>query len=217
MAARRPECRKSTANTRLCGITRVLARKCWAARLANGNTLIAEQGPCQVVEVDHAGKVVSTIKLTTSEEHFHRQVRNVHRLPSGNILAGHEGKGAIREVDPTGKLVWEIKGIENAPDAWRLPSGNTLIACGTQARVIEVTPENKIVWEFAKSDAPELNLVWVASLQILKNGNYLVGNFLRGQEGKGVHAFEVTKDKKVVWKYDDHKLVKSLATIRAIE
>jgi hypothetical protein len=72
------------------------------------------------------------------------------------------------------------------------------------------------VWEFGDRDAPELNLTWVSSIQPLKNGNIIVGNFLRGQEGRGAHVFEVTRDKKVVWKWDDHRLVQSLATVRVI-
>lgn len=186
-------------------------------RLENGNTLVAEQGPCQVVEVDPKGSVVQTTPLTTTEEHFHRQVRNVHKLKDGNILAAHEGEGAIREYEPSGRVVWEFKGVENAGEALRLANGNTLIAGATQKRLFEVTPEGKTVWEFKSEDAPELNLTWLFSLQLLDNGNYLVGNFLRGQEGKGAHAFEVTRDKKVVWKFDDHNMVKSLTTVRAVD
>jgi hypothetical protein len=186
-------------------------------RLDDGNTLVAEQGPCRAVEVDPKGKVVHVTKLTTTEEGFHRQVRNVHKLAGGNILAGHEGEGAVREVNPDGKVIWEYTKVENAPEALRLANGNTLISCGTQKRLIEVTPAGKIVWEFGARDAPELNLTWVASLQILKNGNYVVGNFLRGQEGKGAHAFEVTRDKKVVWTFKDHDLAKSITTVRVLD
>ena len=186
-------------------------------RLANGNTLIAEQGPCQAVEVNKEGKVVRTTPLTTTEKGYHLQVRNVHQLPNGNILAGHEGEGAVREVAPDGKLVWEYTKVENAGEAVRLANGNTLIACGTQKRVIEVTPKGEVVWEFGPKDAPELNLTWISSLQVLKNGNYVVGNFLRNQEGKGVHAFEVTREKKVVWTFADHKLAKSITTIRVLD
>lgn len=186
------------------------------SRLPNGNTLIAEQGPCQAVEVDAQGKVVHITPLTTSVKPYHLQVRNVHKLPNGNILSAHEGEGAAREVDPTGKVVWEYTGVENVNDAQRLKNGHTLISCGTQKRVIEVTRDGKIVWEFGAADAPELNLVWVSSVQVLKSGNLLVGNFLRGHEGKGVHAFEVTRKKKVVWTFADHVLAKSITTVRVI-
>jgi outer membrane protein assembly factor BamB len=187
-------------------------------RLANGNTLVAEQGPPQAVEVDPKGGIVHVTPLTTTEKGAHTQVRNLHKLANGNILAGHEGEGAVREVDPSGKVVWEYTGVANAGEGQRLPNGNTLISCGTQKRVIEVTPAKEIVWEFGAKDAPELNITWVSSVQRLKNGNLLVGNFLRGQEGKGAHAFEVThdKEKRVVWKWDDHSLIKSLTTVRVI-
>jgi hypothetical protein len=185
-------------------------------RLANGNTLIAEQDPCQALEINPKGETVRVTPLTTSMTHFHRQVRNVHQLPNGNLLAAHEGEGAVREVDPTGKIVWEYTGVTNTGEAQRLPNGNTLICCGTQKRLIEVSPDKQIVWEFKAEDAPELNLTWISSVQQLKNGNLLVGNFLRGQEGKGAHAFEVTRDKQIVWKWDDHTLIKSLTTVRAL-
>ena len=186
-------------------------------RMPNGSTLVAEQGPCQAVEVNQKGEVVRVTPLKTSYEGYHLQVRNVHRLANGNILAAHEGEGAVREVDVDGKVVWEYTGVENAGDARRLPSGNTLISCGTQKRVIEVTPDKKIAWEFSAANAPELNITWVSSIQLLPNGNLIVGNFLRGQEGRGAHAFEVTRDKKVVWKWDDHSFIKSLTTVRALD
>jgi outer membrane protein assembly factor BamB len=185
-------------------------------RLANGNTLVAEQGPCRVVEVSPQGAVVHATNLSTNQTGYHLQVRNVHKLKDGHILAAHEGEGAIREYELDGRVAWEYTGVTNTGEALRLENGNTLIAGATQKRLIEVTPEHKIVWEFTADDAPELNLTWVSSIQILKNGNYLVGNFLRGHEGKGAHAFEVTRDKKVVWTFADHNQFRSVTTIRAV-
>jgi len=186
-------------------------------RLANGNTLVAEQGPCRAVEVNPQGAVVRVTPLSTSHATYHLQVRNIHKLANGNILAAHEGEGAVREVDVAGKVVWEYTGVEIAGDAQRLPNGNTLISCGTQKRILEVTPDKQIAWQFTAADAPELNLTWISSLQVLPNGNLVVGNFLRGQEGKGAHAFEVTRDKRVVWQWADHNLIKSLTTVRAVD
>jgi hypothetical protein len=186
-------------------------------RLPNGNVLVAEQGPCQAVEVDRDGKIVSTVPMTTTEQAPHRQVRRVHRLANGNVLAAHEGEGVVREYDPKGKPVWEYGGIENVFEAVRLANGNTLIGCGTQKRIIEVTPDKRVVWEFKSEDAPELNLTWITSLQVLPNGNYVIANFLRGSEGKGVHAFEVTKDKKVVWTFADHAMVKSITMVKVLD
>jgi hypothetical protein len=52
---------------------------------------------------------------------------------------------------------------------------------------------------------------------VLKNGNSVGCNVLRGQEGKGAHAFEVTKDKKVVWTFADHKLAQLITTVRVLD
>jgi len=186
-------------------------------RLPNGNTLLAEQGPSQAVEVTPRGDVVSTVPLPTSEKPYHRQIRNIHKLSNGHILAAIEAEGAAREVDADGKVVWEYTGLADVFEALRLANGNTLIACGTQRRVIEVTPDRRVVWELTAQDVPELNLTWITSLQELGNGNWVIGNFLRGQEGKGAHAFEITRDKKVVWKFADHEMVRSATMVRVLD
>lgn len=184
--------------------------------MPNGNTLVAEQGPSQAVEVNPGGAIVSTVKLPTSEKAYHRQIRNIHRLGNGHILAAVEAEGAAREVAADGKVVWETTGLADVFEALRLPSGNTLIACGTQRRVIEVALGGKVVWELTSQDVPELNLTWITSLQV-GNGNFVIGNFLRGQEGKGAHAFEITREKKVVWKFTDHDMVRTATMVRVLD
>jgi hypothetical protein len=188
-------------------------------QLPNGNFLVAEQGPCQAVEVNAKGEIVSTVVLSTTEKGAHRQLRCVHQLENGHILACHEAEGVVREYSRDGKTVWEYPNVTNVFEALRLPNGNTLIGCGTDKRVIEVTPEKKVVWELTAADVPELNLSWITGLQVLKNGNLVVANFLRGQEGKGAHAFEITRDKQksVVWKFADHTLVKSITMVRVLD
>jgi outer membrane protein assembly factor BamB len=180
--------------------------------LPNGNILVGEQGPCRAVEVNRKGEVVRITPLTTFEKPAHRQLRSIHRLRNGNLLTCHEADATVREVDPQGKVVWEYPHVENVFEAIRLKNGDTLIGCGTQARIIEVTRDGKIVWEFGARDAPELGLNWITGIQILKNGNLVVANFLRGKEGQGVHAFEVTRDKRVVWTFADHRM-SSLVTM----
>lgn len=187
--------------------------------LPNGNFLLAEQGPCQAVEINTDGDVVSTVKLSTTEKAAHLQLRCLHRLANGHLLACHEAEAVVREYDADGMIVWEFPNVTNVFEALRLPGGNTLIGCGTDKRIIEVTPEKQIVWELTASDVPELNLSWITSLQILKNGNLVIANFLRGHEGNGAHAFEVTHDesKKIVWKYAAHDVVRSITMVRVLD
>jgi hypothetical protein len=187
-------------------------------RLPDGSTLVAEQGPPRVLRVSAKGEVLSTINIPLKEQPAHNQIRCVHGLPSGNVIVCNEKDGVVREVDPSGKVVWEFEGVPSTYDALRLPSGNTLISCGTDKRVIEVTPDKKIVWELKASDVPDVVLNWPTSLQVLANGNLFIGNFLRGQEkSDGAHAFEVTREKKVVWKFADHAMAKLVTNAKALE
>jgi hypothetical protein len=186
-------------------------------RLANGNSLIGQGGPGLAIELDPGKQVLRSITIPTSTTEAHRVVRHLHRLASGNILAALEGEGAVREFDAAGKMVWEYKGLTNVHEAIRLPNGNTLIGGGESKKVLEVTPAGQVAWQFGDQDGPMLGLAWIASVQVLKSGNLLVCNWLGANGGTGVHAFEVTRDKKVVWTLDDHKQLKSTTTVTALD
>ena len=186
-------------------------------RLPNGNSLLGEGGPAQALELDAAKQVVRSIPVTTTETQAHGQIRHVHRLASGNVLVSLESEGVARELDPSGNTVWEFGGVAKIHSAIRLPSGNTLIGGGESKRVIEVTSAGEVAWELAPGDVPELGLSWITSVQPLKNGNVLVCNWLGAEGGTGVHAFEVTRQKQVVWKLDDHTLLKSATTVTALD
>ncbi len=185
------------------------------SRLANGNVLVGEQGPCQAVEVNKKGEEVHITPLTTSEKPAHRQLRSLHKLANGNILSCHEADSTVREVDSSGKVLWEYGGCENVFEAVRLKNGHTLI--GTGDRIIEVTPDKKTVWEFSSKDAPDLMMSWMVGIQILSNGNLVVANFSRGHEGKGAHAFEVTRDKKVIWTFEDHQIATLVTMVHYLD
>ena len=186
-------------------------------RLPGGNTLAAEQGPCRVVAIDPRGERVLSIDIPVKATAAHQQMRCIHALENGNYLVANEADAVVREVAADGRLMWECPAGKFVHEALRLKNGNTLIGCGTDKRVIEVTPEKKIVWELTAADLPELNLTWITSLQVLKNGHFVICNFLRGQEGKGVHAFEITRDKRVVWKFADHDLVKTATNVKVLD
>ncbi len=186
-------------------------------RLDNGLTMIAESGPARIIEVDTAGEIKHTVKLNVSKPHPHRDTRLVRKLSSGNYLVCHEGDGLVREYAPDGTTAWEfpVPLFDKKPadghgvEAWgnqcycalRLANGNTLISTGNGHAVIEVTPDKKIVWHLAQNDLPGIKLAWVTTLQVLPNGNIVLGNCHAGKANPQV--IEVTRDKKVVWKFQD--------------
>ena len=188
-------------------------------RLPDGLTMIAESGVGRIIEVDQGGKIVRQIKLKVAKNDPHRDTRLVRKLDNGHYLVAHEGEGAVREYDASGKVVWDYpvpmfgkqprgghaaEAFGNAVfAALRLPGGNTLVATGNGHSVLEVTPDKKIVWEIHQDDLPGVKLAWVTTLQVLPNGNVVIGNCHAGPDQP--QLVEVTRDKKVAWTFKDFK------------
>jgi hypothetical protein len=180
-------------------------------RLNDGLTMVAESGNRRIVEVDRDGKIVREVALTVDHPNAHRDTRLARKLENGHYLVCHEGDGMVREYDGAGKVVWsyalDLGGRERAPGhdghgtevfgAIRLPNGNTLIAGGNNNRVLEVTPAGKIVWSVDQHELPGIRLTWVTTLQLLPNGNLIIGNTHAGPDNP--QLIEITRDKKVVW------------------
>ena len=84
-------------------------------------------------------------------------------------------------------------------------NGNTLIATGNGHSVLEVTPQKKIVWKLEQRDLPGITLGWVTTLEVLPNGNYVIGNCHAGPENPLVIEINpVTR--KVVWTLDQFQV-----------
>lgn len=188
-------------------------------RLDDGNTMVAESGNTRIVEVNPKGEIVKTIPLAVAKPDAHRDTRMVRKLANGHYLVCHEGEGAVKEYDADGKVTWDYKldlngrkrsgghgpeghGVE-VYGAVRLESGNTLIAGGNNNRVLEVNPKGEIVWQIDQKDLPGITLAWVTTLQVLPNGNVVIGN-CHGTD-KNPQLIEVTRDKQVVWTFKDFK------------
>jgi hypothetical protein len=133
----------------------------------------------------------------------HGQFRHARMTSKGTLLVAHLNLGKVREYDQDWKLLWEI----DAPSAWaavRLQNGNTLIS-GNQHRYLrEVSPDKKVVWELTQADV-DFPLFTLQEATRLPNGNTIVNNWVPNALKKDrwagtVQVFEVTPDKKVVWK-----------------
>ncbi len=188
-------------------------------RSPNGLTMIAESGAGRIIEVDQAGKIQHQIALKIEKPHPHHDTRLVRKLETGNYLVCQENDGLVREYDSKGEVVWEYavplfgKSPKegHGPEAFgnqcfsavRLKNGNTLIVTGNGHSVIEVTPKKEIVWSVHQDDLPNVRLAWVTTLQVLKNGNIVIGNCHAGKDQP--QLVEITRDKKVVWAYNNFR------------
>ena len=186
--------------------------------LENGRVFIAESGAGRFIEINREGKILKEFKMKLEKPHPHKDPRLARRLKNGHVLASHEGDGVVREYDAGGKVVWEYpvplfdkkpKG-GHGPTSWgnstfacvRLKNGNTLIATGNGHSVIEVTPGKKVVWQVTQNELPMIRLAWVTTLDVLPNGNYVIGNCHAGPGNPLLVEIE-PKTKKVVWQLDE--------------
>lgn len=189
-------------------------------RLEDGNTMIAESGNARIIEVNPKGEIVKQIKLQVDQPRPHKDTRLVRKTKEGTYLVAHEYHGLCREYDAEGKVIWEYEvplfdkepaggnGVKSYGNALysvqRLPNGNTLIGTGNGKSVIEVTPEKKVVWHLTPEDLDGIEFAWITTVQVLKNGNLIVGNCHAGEENP--QLIEVDRDKKVLWSYTNWEM-----------
>jgi outer membrane protein assembly factor BamB len=178
--------------------------------LADGKYLIGEAhdgGVGFLREIDGTGKVLSTVTLNVAGGiQAHGQFREVRKTPEGTYLVTYLQLNQAMEFDATGKLLRTFPCGSFV--AIRLPDGNTLISCGDAHRVIEVDPGNKVVWEVTETEVAGNRLGFAAGLQRLANGNTVICNW-PGHFATDPHqpqAFELTRDKKLVWELSDPRL-----------
>ncbi len=188
--------------------------------------ILSGQMPPQAIMMSREGKIQNQLSIPAKYKHQHGQLGNVYALNNNHFLVQLWGEGTVLEVDEAGTEVWRFavpkKGTGQHPagtvqDVLRLDNGNTLVACGTQARLLEVNRTGKIEWEFTANDHPELNLTNACNLQKLKDGSILVTNFLRGNSGRGAHAFILSKEKQVIWSFTDHQNFTAASQVWAIQ
>ena len=173
------------------------------ARLKNGNTSIVESGVGRIIEVDKKGKIVHEMPM---KKDGRQNTRWVRFTPEGNHLVTSENPGVVTEYNRKGEIVWEYLINTRCYGAIRLKNGNTLIASGSGHSVVEVSPDKKVVWEIKdKVPGTDIGLGWMTALQELRNGNFIIGNCHAGEANPQI--FEITRDKKVVWEFDEWELV----------
>ena len=167
-----------------------------AQRLANGNTVVADNGRMKVIEVNREGKVVWEFTVPNTNKRKHPTMRQVRRLGNGNTLICASTEDRVIEASPGGKVVWSYA----VPFPYlRLANGHTPISSGDGYGsprgffLVEVDHAGKEVWQYGGSGAPkEQQLRWPSGHVRLANGNTLIA------EARGGVIREVSPDKKTV-------------------
>jgi hypothetical protein len=193
---------------------------------SGGELVISGQMPPEAILMGLDGKIQKKIPLPAKYPHHHGQLGNVYAVKDGHYLVQLWGEGTVLEVDGEGQEVWRYQVSKTSKgrypegtvqDVLRLRNGHTMVACGTQARVLELDQSGELIWEFDASDHPELNFTNACSLQQLKDDSILVTNFLRGNTGRGAHAFRLSRERELIWTYGDHQNFSAASQVWAIE
>ncbi|MCA9015607.1 MAG: hypothetical protein KDA77_09785 [Planctomycetaceae bacterium] len=180
--------------------------------LSDGTFLVAELGPePRAIIINRQGEILKNTPLQCQKQNTHMQTRMLRLLPNGNYIAPHLLDFAVKEYQPdTGEVVQVIKTDERGREkrdwpftAIRLENGNTLIACTNGNRIIETDAAGKIVWSVTNEDLGEPLFQDACGAQRLPNGNTVIASYRA--KGDQVKLFEVTPEKKVVWRYSGMK------------
>jgi len=170
-------------------------------RLSNGNTVVGENASGRVVEVDRDGKVVFSFMTRYGKTDDHHHMRMVRKLANGNYLVCHSQANIVREYKPDGTTAWEKPTKELAFAAVRLANGDTLVS--TLSQITEYNKNGEEVWEFKKTDVSGMTIQNMTGMHVLPDtGNVVIGCYSAyTKEGAGTGMFEITRDKKLVWRY----------------
>src|ERR1051325_3025080 len=200
-----------------------------ASVLPGGNILL-QQGWTKIVEVAPDKKTVWEYDAATSNGNHGKRVE-VHafqRLDNGWTMIAESGPARLIEVDGAGRLQREIKLKVDHPSthsdtrlARKPANGNYLVAHESDGAVREYDAGGAIVWDydvplFGKErkggHGPEAFGNSVFSAIRLPNGNTLIGG------GNGHCVLEVTPQKEIVWKVEQHDLAGiTLAWVTRVE
>jgi len=179
--------------------------------LPDGRVLVAECGLSRLVEAGRDGKVAKEIKVASQAKNMGHQFRGTRKTADGHYWTCLMDEKKIVELAPDGALLREIP-VDGFPHAAiKLPDGHLLVTLGTAGKVIELDRDLKVVWQLGPEEVSGNPLRLPAGCQRLANGNTIVCKYLPGPfMGKQPQAFEVTRDKRVVWEFTDHARFKTV-------
>ena len=189
-----------------------------AQRLADGKTVVGWNTQNKILELDARGNVIKTVECQFLDKiNSHSNQRWVRKTAQGTYLVAQKAKGVAAEYDESGKLLRQM----SVPDkeiygVWELPDQQVL-ASFLDCLVI-FDKDAKEIWRFSSSELKETPITYMCSLFVRKNGNIVVGNYAANR--KDVHAvcmFEITRDKKLVWSYQNPTAPDSFMGVQVIE
>lgn len=185
--------------------------------LENGNQLVAELRTKRIVEVTPEGKIAVEIPVEYDDEALppHECMRMVRKTGTGYLLV-QPGLNLIRRYGFDGKVTAEYPIRHDSFGVVELPNGNLIYTCMSGA--YELDADGREVWSLEDSDVPQIGIRWLLGIQLLKNGNLVLSNWMgHGHHDEGIPFFEVTREKEVVWTCDTRGTLYEPAVLQILD
>ncbi|MHC4215602.1 MAG: beta-propeller domain-containing protein [Planctomycetota bacterium] len=177
--------------------------------LPKGRVLVAQSGPARLLELDAIGKIVKEVAVKDIKyDNAHLHMRGVRKNKKGEygIISSGEMRLIILKADGTTKRIVDLQKLPKniklhyAHSLAFLDNGNILVSTSYGSCFVELDPDGKVVWSLTPQDLPELKLTYAAGMQRLANDNTICTAYKSSYP-----IFEVTPDKKIVWKISASK------------
>lgn len=169
--------------------------------LPDGDVLTTDASTQELVRLNE-GRVVKRVPIPSSVKAApHSRYNLLRRTPAGTLLLAMRAEKAFIELDESGNELWRHPVPDLPVVAERLANGHTLMAW--RGGLLEVTPKHEVVWELKPEDIKDFPVLIFGGFHRFENGNTLVANsdwHYHDAKETAVQLFEVTRDKKVVWK-----------------
>lgn len=186
---------------------------------ADGTVLIGVNNVNALLEYDRDGSLIRRVPLAfLDRQGSHNNMRWARKTSRGTYLVAHKAKGVVAEYDAEGLILRkmtvpekEVYGIWDVPETGEVYA--TFLDC-----VVKFDMEGREVWRCSKEDLPELDLTYICSVYLRKNGNLVLGNYAANRgDTHAVCMFEITPGKKVVWSYRDPEGPDSFLGVEVLE
>ncbi|MBX7211978.1 MAG: hypothetical protein K1X78_26975 [Verrucomicrobiaceae bacterium] len=169
--------------------------------LPNGDVITTDANTQEFVWLTK-GQVVKRVPIPGAMKAApHSRYNLLRPTPVGTFLLAMRAEKAFIEIDESGKELWRHPVPDLPVVAERLANGHTLMAW--RSGLLEVTAKHEVVWELTPTDIAEFPVVIFGGFHRFENGNTLIANsdwHHHDAKEAAVQLFEVTRDKKVVWK-----------------
>jgi len=188
--------------------------------LPGGGVLVSESGPARLLELDAAGKIVKEIAvkdITFANAHLHMRGARKNKHGEYGIVSPGEMRVIILKPDGSTKRIIDMRKLpESIKHKYShgfafLDNGNILASTSYGSCFVEIDPDGKVVWSLTPQDLPELGLKYASGMQRLANGNTVCTSYTSKYP-----VFEVTPDKKIVWKIAADKAIGSPLHVQVI-